>query len=86
MDHPAENSTDRCGALKPNAKLTDMPCEVDIYTIYTLSMKYLYYCYCQDSEYAYAYVCERALGLPPLCQEGWEHHGGSCYKVTPGRH
>ena len=49
-------------------------------------MIYLNIYYCQDSEYAYAYVCERALGLPPLCQEGWEHHGGSCYKVTPARH
>ena len=41
MDHPAENSTDRCGALKPNAKLTDMPCEVDI-CFYTISIKHLY--------------------------------------------
>ena len=37
---------------------------------------------CDDSESVLSYVCERPLGAPPLCGDGWEHHKGSCYKVS----
>ena len=30
---------------------------------------------------AYPYVCERSLGAPRKCAEGWERFGDSCYKV-----
>ena len=33
---------------------------------------------CTDT---YPYVCERSLGAPRKCSEGWERFGDSCYKV-----
>jgi hypothetical protein len=32
-------------------------------------------------EEAKFYVCERHLGAPAVCEEGWEHYGKSCYMV-----
>ena len=26
------------------------------------------------------YVCEKSLGVPKKCADGWEHYGDSCYK------
>ena len=60
-DYPSANSTGRCGALKPNARMIDLDCE--------------------DSEAAASFVCERPLGRPPRCDQGWEHFRGSCYRV-----
>jgi hypothetical protein len=31
---------------------------------------------------AYPYVCERSLGAPRKCAEGWERYGDSCYMVS----
>ena len=33
-------------------------------------------------EEAKFYACERPLGAPAICDQGWEHYGKSCYMVT----
>ena len=37
---------------------------------------------CDDDESSSSFVCERPLGAPPLCGDGYEHFQGSCYKVV----
>ncbi len=34
----------------------------------------------KDCEETFPYVCERSLGSPRKCAQGWEHFGDSCYK------
>ena len=36
---------------------------------------------CGNSAVSAKFICERPLGAPPLCGDGWEHYGQSCYKV-----
>ena len=36
---------------------------------------------CGDAPASAKFICERPLGAPPLCGDGWEHNGQSCYKV-----
>ena len=33
---------------------------------------------CEETKF---YACERPLGAPVICEQGWEHHDHSCYKV-----
>ena len=37
---------------------------------------------CGNADDSARFICERPLGAPPLCGDGWEHNGQSCYKVT----
>ena len=36
---------------------------------------------CGNADASARFICERPLGAPPLCGDGWEHNGQSCYKV-----
>ena len=36
---------------------------------------------CGNAGASARFICERPLGAPPLCGDGWEHSGQSCYKV-----
>jgi len=28
------------------------------------------------------FICQRPIGKAPSCDEGWDHHGKSCYRVN----